>query len=56
MKHIITTITNTFSTLKLIMDPEVIKTLQAMKENKKATTFGKKDVLYHKHYMIQIVS
>ncbi|MFS8159606.1 MAG: hypothetical protein ACMG6E_05235 [Candidatus Roizmanbacteria bacterium] len=56
MKHIIATISNTFSTFKFMMNPEIMKTVQTMKEEKQVTTFSKKDVLYHKHYMIQIIN
>ncbi|OGK21905.1 hypothetical protein A3C23_00985 [Candidatus Roizmanbacteria bacterium RIFCSPHIGHO2_02_FULL_37_13b] len=60
MKKIASTISNTYKALKLLSDPKMIDilyhqiTLQQKNQEIK-TLSGKKDLFFHKHFIIQVI-
>lgn len=59
MKRLLDTLTNTYRTLKLLADPEVVEKLTVIREEKKSAEtpkLGVHDLYHHKHFMVQVIS
>lgn len=63
MKKFLSTVSNTYKVIQLLSNPQVqtfiAKNINAVSENHKKPAkqkLGRRDVYYHKHFMVQVVN